>query len=105
MNHASLRIDWKFDRRAARRKFLANGRSQTEGDQLIRMYWELGLKLGSAELAIEPGVGKIWERMSTGTNRAAAVLDPSEEWGFIGLLTAEWPEMFGPPSEIFPPRR
>lgn len=44
----------------------ARGRSQTDGEQLIELYRQLGLKLTPADNEVESGLYKVWERLSTG---------------------------------------
>lgn len=44
----------------------ARGRAQTDGEQLIETYRQLGLKLTPAVNAVESGIYAVWERLSTG---------------------------------------
>ena len=44
----------------------ANGRSQKDGDQLLRQYVELGLTLTPAANTVESGIYAVWQRMSAG---------------------------------------
>lgn len=44
----------------------ARGRQQKDGDQLMQMYQDLGLKIVAANNAVEAGLQAVWERVSTG---------------------------------------
>lgn len=44
----------------------ANGRSQTDGKQLFRMYTDAGLNIRNADKAIEAGLHEVYERLATG---------------------------------------
>jgi phage terminase large subunit-like protein len=44
----------------------ARGRSQIDGDNLMQMYKDLGLKLNDADKAVETGLFTVWELLSTG---------------------------------------
>lgn len=44
----------------------ARGRSQKDGQQLLQQYIDLGLDLETAVNAVEAGILKVWERLSTG---------------------------------------
>lgn len=44
----------------------ARGRGQRDGEQLMNDYIQLGLKVGPAINAVESGIYKVWERLSTG---------------------------------------
>lgn len=44
----------------------ARGRAQKDGEQLFSIYQRLGLKLTTADNAVEAGIYKVWTRMSTG---------------------------------------
>ena len=44
----------------------ARGRSQIDGSQLLEQYQNLGLNLDVAINAVEAGIYKVWERMSSG---------------------------------------
>jgi len=44
----------------------SRGRSQKDGEQLIRLYGEQGLKLFSADNTIEAGIFDVYERLTTG---------------------------------------
>lgn len=44
----------------------ARGRSQIDGQQLIRLYRKEGLKLVEADNAVEAGIYNVWSRISTG---------------------------------------
>lgn len=44
----------------------SRGRSQTDGQQLLNIYKELGLKLGLANNGVESGIYEVWQRLSTG---------------------------------------
>lgn len=52
----------------------ANGRSQKDGSQLMSDYIELGLKLTPAVNAVEAGLHKVWERLSTGRLKVFSTL-------------------------------
>ncbi|MCW5977738.1 MAG: hypothetical protein KIT09_06655 [Bryobacteraceae bacterium] len=42
------------------------GRSQVDGRQLWQMYTDQGLKLQTADNAVEAGIYRVWERLSAG---------------------------------------
>lgn len=44
----------------------ARGRQQTDGNQLLQNYLDLGLNLECAQNAVESGLYKVWELLSTG---------------------------------------
>ena len=44
----------------------ARGRSQADGQQLIKIYQDLGLLLSPADNAVEAGIYAMWERLSQG---------------------------------------
>ena len=44
----------------------ARGRSQKDGTQLIQSYLDLGLNISPAQNAVEAGLYKVWEALSTG---------------------------------------
>lgn len=44
----------------------ARGRSQTDGEQLMRKYLDLGLHVTVAKNAVEAGIYEVWSRLSTG---------------------------------------
>lgn len=44
----------------------ARGRTQTDGQQLLQMYKDLGLDLETANNAVEAGIYEMWQRLSTG---------------------------------------
>jgi hypothetical protein len=44
----------------------ARGRSQIDGDNLMQMYKDLGLKLNDADKAVETGIFTVWELLSSG---------------------------------------
>lgn len=44
----------------------ARGRSQSDGQQLMQMYKDLGLQLNDADKAVETGLYTVWELLSTG---------------------------------------
>ena len=44
----------------------ARGRAQKDGERLIEIYQNLGLKLVKADNAVEAGIYDVWERLSTG---------------------------------------
>ncbi len=44
----------------------ARGRSQVDGQQLMKIYKDLGLTLFPANNSVESGIYKVWERMSSG---------------------------------------
>ena len=52
----------------------AQGRSQTDGQQLIATYRALGLKLTPADNAVEAGIADLWQRMSTGRLKVFSTL-------------------------------
>jgi hypothetical protein len=52
----------------------ANNRSQVDGDRLIQMYWELGLKLQTIDNPLESGVVNLWQRMHSGRLKVFASL-------------------------------
>jgi hypothetical protein len=52
----------------------ARGRSQRDGENLMKDYTNLGLKLRQAKNAIESGILRIWELLSTGRIKVFASL-------------------------------
>lgn len=44
----------------------SRGRAQTDGEQLVQMYSDLGLELAFADNAVEAGIWTVLERMSSG---------------------------------------
>lgn len=44
----------------------ARGRAVKDGERLIEIYQNLGLKLSKADNAVEAGIYDVWERLSTG---------------------------------------
>jgi hypothetical protein len=44
----------------------ARGRSQNDGEQLLKTYRDLGLKLSEADNAVEAGIYAVWQRLSGG---------------------------------------
>lgn len=44
----------------------ARGRSQSDGEQLLQKYKDLGLKLELANNGVESGIYEVWQRLSTG---------------------------------------
>ena len=52
----------------------AQGRSQTDGQQLIQLYRNAGLCLSPAVNAVEAGLYKTWQMMSTGKIKVFASL-------------------------------
>lgn len=44
----------------------ARGRTQTDGQQILQMYIDLGLHLDVANNAVEAGIYEMWQRLSTG---------------------------------------
>ena len=44
----------------------SRGRSQVDGRQLLQMYTDLGLKLNMADNAVEAGIYRVWQRLSSG---------------------------------------
>lgn len=44
----------------------ARGRSQKDGDDLLKIYKDLGLKLTPADNSVEAGIVDVWQRLSTG---------------------------------------
>lgn len=44
----------------------SRGRTQSDGQQLIQMYVDLGLNLDFADNAVEAGIYEVWSRLSTG---------------------------------------
>lgn len=55
----------------------ARGRSQKDGEQLLSLYQELGLSLYVANNAVEAGIYKVWQRLSSGRLKVFSVL---EDW-------------------------
>lgn len=45
----------------------ANQRSKVSGEQLIRIYNKLGLKLRPADNSVEAGISTVWSRLAAGT--------------------------------------
>lgn len=52
----------------------ARGRSQIDGQKLIDMYKDLGLRLSLANNTVEAGIYEVWQRMSTGRLKVFASL-------------------------------
>lgn len=50
----------------------ARGRTQTDGQQLLQMYKDLGLDLEVAVNAVEAGIYEMWQRLSTGRYKVFA---------------------------------
>jgi hypothetical protein len=50
----------------------ASGRSQVDGSRLVEMYSKLGLKLQFADNAVESGLFRVWQRLSSGRLRVFA---------------------------------
>lgn len=44
----------------------SRGRSQKDGEQLLQLYIDLGLKVVPADNGVESGLFEVWERLSTG---------------------------------------
>ncbi len=44
----------------------AHGRSQVDGQNLFDIYWGLGLDISNANKAVESGIYKVWQMLSTG---------------------------------------
>jgi len=44
----------------------ANGRTQTDGENLMQMYKDLGLKIQNADKAVESGIYTVWQLLSQG---------------------------------------
>lgn len=44
----------------------SRGRSQVDGRKLLQMYTDLGLRLSMAQNAVEAGIYKVWQRLSSG---------------------------------------
>lgn len=57
----------------------ARGRSQVDGRSLMEMYRALGLTLHEADTAVEAGVYRVWERLSSGRLRVFRSL--ANWWG------------------------
>lgn len=55
----------------------SQGRSQVDGQQLIRLYRSLGLKLVPADNSVESGILEVWSRLSSG--RMKVVRTPNNE--------------------------
>ncbi len=55
----------------------ARGRGQRDGEQLLQDYKNLGLKVAPAINAVESGLYKVWERLSTGKLK---VFKSMENW-------------------------
>lgn len=49
----------------------SNQRSQTDGKQLLMLYRKLGLRLVTADNAVDAGTTKVWSRLSTGNLKIA----------------------------------
>lgn len=47
----------------------ARGRSPKDGEQLLALYEELGLRLTPADNTVEAGIADVWQRLSTGRLR------------------------------------
>lgn len=52
----------------------ARGRSQIDGEQLMQMYLDLGLKVKPAVNAVEAGLYQVWEMLSTGQLKVFSTL-------------------------------
>jgi len=52
----------------------SRGRSQDDGEQLLRIYTERGLRLTPADNAREAGIYEVWQRMSSGRLKVAKSL-------------------------------
>lgn len=52
----------------------SRGRSQKDGEQLIKNYKDLGLDLGIAINGVESGIYEVWQRLSTGRLKVFASL-------------------------------
>lgn len=52
----------------------ANGRSQTDGEQLLNMYKRLGLDIKPADHSVETGLYEVWVRMTSGRLKVFASL-------------------------------
>lgn len=59
----------------------SRGRSQDDGDQLLKQYRDLGLKLTTANNARETGIYEVWQRLSTGRLKV---------FGSLGYLMGEY---------------
>jgi hypothetical protein len=55
----------------------AHGRAQSDGEQLIKTYADLGLDLTPAANAVEAGIQVVWERLSAGKLK---VFSTMENW-------------------------
>jgi len=55
----------------------ARGRSQHDGEQLLKLYRDLGLRLDVADNAVEAGIYAVWERLSSGRLK---VFDTLQNW-------------------------
>jgi len=44
----------------------ARGRGQKDGEQLMAIYEELGLRIAPADNTVEAGIAAVWQRLSTG---------------------------------------
>jgi len=56
----------------------ARGRGQADGTQLLQLYRKQGLKLRVADNSVDPGIYRIWSRLSTG--RLKVVRGPMTQW-------------------------
>ncbi len=52
----------------------ARGRMQTDGEQLIQTYRDLGLKVNPYDNSVESGLYEVWERLSTGRLKVFSTL-------------------------------
>lgn len=52
----------------------ARGRTQTDGEQLLQVYTDLGLPMVPADNAVEAGIYAVWERLSTGRLKVFSTL-------------------------------
>ena len=48
----------------------SRGRTQTDGRQLLQMYTDLGLDLTMADNAVEAGIYRVWQRLTSGRLKA-----------------------------------
>ncbi|MCW5980334.1 MAG: terminase family protein [Bryobacteraceae bacterium] len=55
----------------------ARGRSQVDGRQLLQMYTDLGLRVAMADNAVEAGIYRVWQRLSSGRLK---VFQSLEQW-------------------------
>jgi len=54
----------------------AHGRSQVDGQNLFDIYWNLGLDISNANKAVESGIYKVWQMLSTNKLKVFASLLP-----------------------------